>query len=222
MTVSQRCCFAVTAAALLLFCQGAAWAQATDSAGQKGRWYAAAGAAYHLYFSIDRAYSQIRPAYVAGGYFINPRVAVQAELQYGQRSEERSGGKNVIDGETFAFLTKEKTTSTALTVLCRFSRSRPQRHLQFDWLLGLAWVHHESYETSTRTSATRSESRTVPGHSSTQPHLVGGIGLRYQLRPRLAVGTEVLISKNLRIFPYGVWGLLPGGGATMGITYWFG
>ncbi|WP_216690391.1 outer membrane beta-barrel protein [Hymenobacter siberiensis] len=205
----------------LLVCHGTTFGQAPDSVARKGRWYAGIGAAYHSYYSINQPHSRIYPAYVSGGYFITSRVALQADVQYGQRTEESSGGESVINGEAFTFRNLEVTTSTALTLLARFSH-RPQRPLQLEWLLGVAWVRGQVSTTITRTSATRSESFYYPDISATEPHVVGGLGLRYQLGPRLALGTEVLISKNLRIPPYGLLGLIPGGGAKVGLSYLFG
>jgi hypothetical protein len=187
----------------------------------EGRWYVGGGAAFHQYYTINRPHSQVRPVYVAGGYYLKPRLALQAELQYGQRTEKRNGGESVIDGETVSIRSKEKTTSTALTLLARFSRSRPQRPLQFDWLLGVAWVHGQSSETITRTSATSQEDFHYTPVSSTSPHLVGGISLRYQLGPKVALSTEVVVNKNLQIPPFTVWGFTLGRGATLGLTYLF-
>ena len=205
---------------MLLFASGAAWGQAPDSAGAAGRWYVGGGAAIS-YFVLDCPYSQIKPAYLMGGYVVKPRLAIQAEAQYSRRNEESDGGNYMIDGEVFNFRTKSQTTSTALTVLARFSRSRPQRPLQFDWLLGLAIVRGSLSETVTRTSATRSERYVFPTRSVTEPHVVAGISLRYLVGPRLAIGAEVLLNKNLRILPYS-WGIIPGGGASLGASYLLG
>ena len=205
---------------MLVLASGAARAQAPDSAGAVGRWYVGGGAAIS-YFIIDWPYAQIKPAYLMGGYVVKPRLAIQAEAQYSRRNEESDGGNSVIDGEVFNFRTRAQTTSTALTVLARFSRSRPQRPLQFDWLLGLAIVRGSLSETVTRTSATRSERYVFPATSVTAPHLVAGISLRYLVGPRLAIGAEVLLNKNLYIPPYS-WGILPGGGASLGVSYLLG
>ena len=86
----------------------------------------------------------------------------------------------------------------------------------------MAWVRGQVSSTVTRTSATRSESFFFPTISAIEPHVVGGFGLCHQLGPRLALGTEVRISKNLHIPPCGILGLLPGVGATGGLTYLFG
>ena len=206
---------------MLLFASGAAWGQAPDSAGAAGRWYVGGGAAIHNYFSINVPYGQIKPAYLMGGYVVKPRLAIQAEAQYSWRNEESDGGNYMIDGELLNFRTKYQTTGMALTVLARFSRSRPQRPLQFDWLLGLAIVRGSLSETVTRTSATRSERYVFPTRSVTEPHVVAGISLRYLVGPRLAIGAEVLLNKNLRILPYS-WGIIPGGGASLGASYLLG
>ena len=222
ITLATKKYAAVSAAVLLAWYPGAARGQAGDSTGRQGRWYVGGGAAFHQYFTLNRPYSlRISPAYVSGGYGITPRLAVQAEVQHGQRIEE-SSHQGVVDGELFTFEYKEQTTSTALSVLARFGRSQPQRKLQFDWLLGVAVVHARLAETTTRRSATRSNSYVYPVMSSTERHLVWGGGLRYRLGPRLAAETEVLVSKNLGIPPFGYWGLIPGGGATVGVSYLFG
>jgi len=207
---------------MLLFASGAAWGQAPDSAGAAGRWYVGGGAAIHNYFSIGAPYYQIKPAYLMGGYVVKPRLAIQAEAQYSRQNEESNGGNSMIDGEVFNFRTKSQTTSTALTVLARFSRSRPQRPLQFDWLLGLAIVRGSLSETVTRTSATRSERYVFPTTSATEPHVVAGISLRYLVGPHLAIGAEVLLSKNLYILPNNFLGLIPGKGANLGVSYLLG
>ena len=106
-------------------------------------------------------------------------------------------------------------------MLARFSRSRPQRPLQFDWLLGLAIIRGSLSETVTRTSATRSERYVFPTTSATEPHVVAGVSLRYLVGPRLAIGAEVLLKKNLYITPYS-WGLIPGKGASLGVSYLLG
>ena len=207
---------------MLLFASGAAWGQAPDSAGAAGRWYVGGGAAIHNYFSIGAPYYRIKPAYLMGGYIVKPWLAIQAEAQYSRRNEESDGGNSMIDGEVFNFRTKSQTTSTALTVLARFSRSRPQRPLQFDWLLGLAIVRGSLSETVTRTSATRSERYVFPTTSATEPHVVAGISLRYLVGPHLAIGAEVLLSKNLYILPNNFLGLIPGKGANLGVSYLLG
>ncbi|MCR5889070.1 hypothetical protein LRS06_15090 [Hymenobacter sp. J193] len=155
------------------------------------------------------------------GYAIKPQLAIQAEIQYGRRLEEdrRSG---VVEGELYDFYYKEDTRSMAVTVLARFSRSRPQRHLQFDWLLGVAVVRGTLRETSTRTSATHSDTYTYVPIVNMEPHLMGGISLRYLLNPQLAVATEFMVSKNLHIAPTNIWGLAPGGGASLGVIYKLG
>ena len=213
--------YALKGAVTLLFASGAARGQAPDSAGAASRWYVGGGAAIHSYFSIGAPYYRIKPAYLMGGYIVKPRLAIQAEAQYSRRNEESDGGNSVIDGEVFNFRTKSQTTSTALTVLARFSRSRPQRPLQFDWLLGLAIVRGSLSETVTRTSATRSERYVFPTTSATEPHVVAGVSLRYLVGPRLAIGAEVLLNKNLYIPPYS-WGIIPGGGASLGVSYLLG
>ena len=207
---------------LLLFAYGAARGQAPDSAGAAGRWYVGGGAAIHNYFTIAAPYYQIKPAYLMGGYVVKPRLAIQAEAQYSRRNEESDGGNSMIDGEVFNFRTKSQTTSTALTVLARFSRSRPQRPLQFDWLLGLAIVRGSLSATVTQTSATRSERYVFPTISVTEPHVVAGISLRYLVGPHLAIGAEVLLSKNLHILPNNFLGLVPGKGANLGVSYLLG
>ena len=184
---------------MLLFASGAAWGQAPDSAGAAGRWYVGGGAAIHNYFTIAASYYQIKPAYLMGGYVVKPRLAIQAEAQYSRRNEEGDGGNSVIDGEVFNFRTKSQTTSTALTVLARFSRSRPQRPLQFDWLLGLAIVRGSLSQAVTRTSATRSERYVFPTTSATEPHVVAGVSLRYLVGPRLAIGAERVLSNKIEI-----------------------
>ncbi|NVO33545.1 outer membrane beta-barrel protein [Hymenobacter sp. P5342] len=213
----------VAKVALVLLCgHSTARGQAPDSTGLKGRWYAGAGVASHKYFTLNGPTSQIRPAYVSAGYYLTPRVALQAELQYGQRTQQSNGGESVIDGETFSVRTKERIKSTALTVLLRYSGRRPQRPLQLDWLLGVAVVHGRSSETITRTSPTRSQSYTSPTRDLTEPHLVAGLGLRYQLGPHVAVGAQAVVNKNLRILPYGGFGMILGSGANLGVTYLFG
>ena len=207
---------------MLLFASGAAWGQVPDSVGAAGRWYVGGGAAIHNYFSIGAPYYQIKPAYLMGGYVVKPRLAIQAEAQYSRQNEESNGGNSMIDGEVFNFRTKSQTTSTALTVLARFSRSRPQRPLQFDWLLGLAIVRGSLSETVTRTSATRSERYVFPTTSATEPHVVAGISLRYLVGPRLAIGAEVLLNKNLYILPNNFFGFVPGKGANLGVSYLLG
>ena len=124
----------------------------------------------------------------------------------------------MIDGETVSFRTKKRINSAALTVLMRCSGRRPQRPLQFDWLLGLAVVYGRSSETITRTSPTRSQSYTPPTARSTEPHLVVGIGLRYQPGLHWAVGTQVVANKNLQILPFPGFGWVLGSGANLGIT----
>ena len=211
---------ALNGAVTLLFASGAAWGQAPDPAGAAGRWYVGGGAAIS-YFTITLPYSQIKPAYLMGGYVVKPRLAIQAEAQYSRQNEESNGGNSMIDGEAFNFRTKSQTTSTALTVLARLSRSRPQRPLQFDWLLGLAIVRGSQSSSVTRTSATRSERYVSPATSVTAPHVVAGVSLRYLVGSRLAIGAEVLLNKNLRILPYS-YGIFPGGGANLGVSYLLG
>ncbi|AIZ64427.1 hypothetical protein PK28_13430 [Hymenobacter sp. DG25B] len=197
---------------------GTASAQTADSSAASGRWYVGAGAGLHHYYSINRPYNQLKPAYVQVGYTIKPRVALQAEIQYGRRLQEnRESGE--VDGELYDFYYKEDTRSTAVTVMARFSRSRPQRHLQFDWLLGLAVVRGTVRESSTRTSATQTDTYNYHPITATEPHLVGGIGLRYLMGPHWAIGTEILVSKNLQIPPISIWGLAPGAGANIGVSY---
>jgi len=209
--------------ALVLLCgHSTARGQVPDSTGLKGRWYAGAGAAYHRYFTLNGPPSQIRPAYVSAGHYITPRVALQAEGQYGQRTQRRDYGESEIGGETVSIRTTERIKSAALTLLLRGSGRRPQRPLQLDWLLGLAVVHGRSVETITQTSPTRSQSYTSPTRVSTEPHLVAGLGLRYQLGPHVAVGAQAVVNKNLYILPYGGFGMILGRGANLGITYLFG
>ena len=185
--------FSLSGAVVLLFAPGAAWGQARDSASMGSRWYVGGGAAVHSYVSINKPYARTGSPYLMGGYVINPQLAIQAEVHYGRRNEESNGGNYMVDGELYNFSSKAQTTSTALLLLARFTRSRPQRHLQFDWLLGMAIVHGRLNETATRTSATRSDSYVYPTISATAPHLVGGIGLRYLVSPRFAIGTELLL-----------------------------
>ena len=51
---------------------------------------------------------------------------------------------------------------------------------------------------------------------------MGGLGVRYGLRPRWAVGAEVLASLNLLLPPSVARGTGLGSGANAGITYRFG
>jgi hypothetical protein len=207
-------------AALAGFCAGAgtASAQTADSSATSTRWYVGAGAGFHHYYSINRPYNQLKPAYVQVGYTIKPRIALQAEIQYGRRVKENRGSGEV-DGELYDFYYKEDTRSTAITVMARFSRSRPQRHLQFDWLLGVAIVRGTVREFSSRTSSTHTDSYNYHPITATEPHLVGGMSLRYLIGPQWVLGTELLISKNLLIPPINIWGLAPGAGANIGVSY---
>ena len=201
---------------MLLFAHGAAWGQARDSAKMGSHWFVGGGAAVHSYININVPYSRTGPPYLMGGYIVDHRLAIQAEVHYGRRNEENNGGDYMVDGELYNFRSKAQTTSTALLLLARFTRSRPQRHLQFDWLLGMAIVHGRLNETNTRTSATRSDSYVYPTISSTAPHLVGGISLRYLVSPRFTIGTELLLSKSI---PFNYWTIIPGGGASLGVSY---
>ena len=175
------------------------------------------GAAVHRYFTLNAPYYQLKPVYLMGGYIIRPWLAVQAEAQYQRQATESDGGNSVINGVVYNFRTKSQNTSAALMLLARFSRSRFRRHLQFDWLLGVALVRGSVSEIITRTSATRSESYDLPTQTTTEPHLVGGIGLRYLIGPRVAIATELLLSKNMRIAPFS-YGIISGTGANLGIT----
>ena len=127
----------------------------------------------------------------------------------------------MIGGVVYNFRTTSQNTSAALTLLARFSRSRFQRHLQFDWLLGVALVRGSVSEIITRTSATRSESCDLPTQTTTEPHLVGGISLRYLTGLLVAITAELLLSKNMRIAPFN-YGITPGTGASLGVAYLLG
>ena len=206
---------------LVLLCQGIVQGQSIDSTKRVGRWYVGGGAAVHRYFTLNAPYYQLKPAYLICGYIIRPRLAVQAEAQYQRQAKESDGGTSVINGVVYNFRKTSYNTSAALTLLARFSRSRFQRHLQFDWLLGVALVRGSVSGIITRTSATRSESYTLPTQTVTEPHLVGGISLRYLIGPRVAITTELLLSKNMRIAPFS-YGIIPGTGASLGVTYLLG
>lgn len=213
----------VPIAAILLLTCGTASAQSPDSTKTTGQWYVGAGAGYHFYYSINRPHVWVQPVYLMGGYTISPKVSVQAEVQYG-RNIQTSYSQGEVDGKPYDFQYREETQGTAVTVLARFNRSRPDRHLQFDWLLGLALVNGVHKEASFRTSATTGEKTSYyyqPIREVT-PHLVGGLSLRYLIGPHLAVGAEAMLSKNMKIFPYSVLGLAPGLGATAGVSYRFG
>ena len=179
------------------------------------------GAAVHRYFTLNAPYYQLKPVYLMGGYIIRPRLAVQAEAQYQRQATESDGGNSVIGGVVYNYRTTSQNTSAALTLLARFSRSRFQRHLQFDWLLGVALVRGSVSEIITRTSATSSENYDFPTQTTTEPHLVGGISLRYLTGPRVAIAAELLLSKNMRIAPFS-YGITPGTGASLGVAYLLG
>jgi opacity protein-like surface antigen len=196
-------------------------AQGQDAAAPAAKqWYVGVGAAAHSYFSINRPYSRLRPAHITGGYYIKPRVALQIELQYGREIGEEQF-QSVVDGENVTFLNKTETRSTSVTLLSRFSRSQPQRHLQFDWLLGLAMVYGREQDTTSRTSASGTDTHVYQPILATAPHVVGGISLRYLAGAHVAFNAELLANKNLEIPPISIWGMIPGGGASLGVSYAF-
>ncbi|QJX45659.1 outer membrane beta-barrel protein [Hymenobacter taeanensis] len=209
-------------AAAVLNCYSAT-AQTPDSVPAAGKWYVGAGAGYHYYYSINRPYVRARPVYLMGGYTVTPKVSLQAEVQYG-RVVNQTHNQGQVDGELYDFTYREETRSTAVTLLARFNRSQPSHHLQFDWLLGLAVVSGMQKDAAYRTSTTTGASSAYYYQPirETTPHLVGGLGLRYLLGPHLSIGGELLISKNTKIPPVSVWGLAPGFGANLGVSYRFG
>jgi hypothetical protein len=212
----------ILGAAALLSCYSAN-AQTPDAAPLAGKWYAGAGAGYHYYYSINRPYVRAWPVYLMGGYTVTPKVSLQAEVQYGRQTEQ-TYYQGPVDGEVYDFTYREETRSTAVTLLARFNRSQPSRHLQFDWLLGLAVVNGMQKDAAFRTSTTTGTSTAYyyePIREIT-PHIVGGLSLRYLMGPHFSLGTQVLVSKNTKIPPISVWGLAPGAGANVGISYRFG
>ena len=209
-------------AVVLLGCHSAARGQVPASAGRLGRWYVGAGAAAHKYYARHLPFSEIYPAYVAAGYFLTPRLAVQAKLQYGERTHLSGGVTSVSNGQTFRFQAQARIHSTALTVVLRRGLSRPQRRWQFEGLLGLAVVHGRSTETLTATTPAGTQRSALPSNQSTEPHLVGGLGMSYWLGARWAVGAEVLANINLLLPPSVARGTGMGSGANAGITYRFG
>ena len=209
--------------ALVLLCgHGTARGQAPDSTGLRGRWYAGAGAATNKYFARRPPSSRIRPAYVSAGYCLTPRVALQAQLQYGQQTQHGLTGRSEVDGQVFRFETTERSKITALTVLMRYDLSRPQRRLQVAWVLGVAVVHNRSSNALTTTTPAGTQRRALPATRSTEPHAVGGLSGRYRLGPRWAVGTELVVNRNLLMSPFRSRRLLQGSGANVGVTYSFG
>lgn len=184
-------------------------------------WYVGTGATFHQYVSINRPYSRVEPVYILAGYTIKPKIALQAEARVGYYAETTSGGPSVINGETYDFRTKTETRSTAVTILARFTRSRIQQRFQFDWLAGFAIVHGRQNETIFRTSATHTDSYNYSVIKATQPHFVGGISLRYLFTPHIALGTQLLLNKNMTIPLFFGWGS-PLAGADVGVSYLFG
>ena len=182
----------------------------------------ARGGAAHKYYARNLPFSEIHPAYVAAGYFLTPRVALQAKLQYGRRTHQGTGGRSVSNGQTFSFREQARIHSTALTVVLRRGLSRPHRRWQFAGLLGLAVVHGRSTETLTVTTPAGTQHSALPSNQSTEPHVVGGLGMGYRLGPRWAVGAEVLANINLLLPPSVANGKGLGSGVNAGITYGFG
>lgn len=184
------------------------------------QWYVGVGAAAHSYYSINRPYSRLRPAHLMVGYQVKPRVALQVELQHGRETDEEQYN-SMVNGENYTFLNQTKTRSTSVTLLARFSRSHPQRPLQFDWLLGVAAVHGREQDIIRRTSASGTDTYVYQPIQASAPHLVGGVSLRYLLGPHMVVNAQLVANKNLQIPPISLWGMVPGGGASLGVSYAF-
>ena len=207
---------------VLLGCHGAAQGQAPNSAGLTGRWYAGASAATNKYFALHPPSSRIRPAYVSAGYCLTPRVALQAQLQYGQQTQNGVAGRSEVNGQVFSFQTTERSKSTALTVLMCHDLSRQQRRLQVAWLLGVAVVHVRSSNSLTITTPAGTQYNALPATQSMEPHAVGGLSGRYQLGLQWAVATELVVNRNLLMSPFRSRRFLQGSGANVGVTYLFG
>ncbi|WP_324674506.1 hypothetical protein [Hymenobacter sp. GOD-10R] len=190
-----------------------------DTAAAPKYWYVGVGATYHSYNSVNRPYCEAEPLYLAIGYTIKPRVALQGEVRYSRQIKNLSN-TSVLNGETYTYRTERDTRSTAVTLLARFRKSQTQRRLQFDWLAGITIVHGREKETTFQTSSTYSQTYNYPINKAIQPHLVGGISLRYLLAPHVTLGTQLLLNKNLVPFFFG-WGT-PFGGADIGVSYLFG
>jgi hypothetical protein len=184
-------------------------------------WYVGAGAGYHRYFSLNEPHPQTQPVYLVAGFVASPKLALQVEAQYGQYSRNTMYS-SAGTGQPNDTYTTETTRSTALTALARFTRTRPEKRLHFDWLLGLALVRGVLSTTIISTSASQTTRYDYVPLRRTSPHLVGGLSLRYLLGPRLAVGTEVVLNKNLTIPPFCIECFLLGRGANFGASYRFG
>jgi hypothetical protein len=190
-----------------------------DTVAARKYWYVGAGATFHHYNSVNRPYSSVKPLYLAVGYTIKSRIALQAEFRNG-RQIDNSSNTSVLNGEIYTYRTETDTRTKAVTLLARFREGQVQQRLQFDWLVGLAIVYGREKETTFQTSATYSQTYNYPINKATQLHFVGGIGIRYLLTPHLTLGTQLLVNKNLVPFFFG-WGR-PSGGADIGISYIFG
>lgn len=211
----------VLAAGLLLGRPGPARGQVPAAVPRPGRWYAGAGAVWRKYYARQLPFSQIQPAYAAAGYWLTPQVALQAELQYGARTQPMGGATSVSNGQTFAFHVQALIHSAALTVVLRRGLGRPARRLWAEAVLGLAVVHGQSTETLTATTPAGTQTSALPGHRSTEPHAVAGLGAGYRLGPRWAAVAEVTVHKNLLV-PFGAASGGLGSGANAGLTYRFG
>jgi hypothetical protein len=154
------------------------------------------------------------------GYVASPKRALQVEAQYGQYSRNIAYSSAGTGQPTDTYVT-ETTRSTALTALARFTRTRPEKKLQFDWLLGVALIRGVLSTTIVSTSTGQPTRYDYVPRRRISPHLVGGLSLRYLLGPRLALGTEVVLNKNLHIPPFNIVGFLPGYGANFGVSYRF-
>ncbi|WP_125932495.1 hypothetical protein [Hymenobacter glacialis] len=201
-----------------------AGAQAPDSTTHKPQWYVGAGAALQQYWDFNTPYVRLKPVNVLVGRSIGARTALQAALQFGGRNQEHSEqGTDYLTGEPYTRYTEEKTRGAAATLLVRFGRSRPQRHLQFDWLVGGTVLFGRERLNATTTKASGKESYKGPVNTSFSPHLVGGMSLRYLLGPHLALGTEFTLNRNIFIPPTSALGiLLTGTGANVHLTYRLG
>lgn len=201
-----------------------AGAQAPDSTTYKPQWYVGAGMALQQYWDFNTPYVRLKPVNVLVGRSIGLRTALQAAIQLGGHNHEHSEqGTDYLTGEPYTRYIEEKTRGAAATLLVRFSRSRPQRHLQFDWLVGGAVLFGRERLNATTTKASGKESYKGPVNTSFSPHLVGGISLRYLVGPRLSLGTELTLNRNVSIPLTSALGiLLTGTGANFHLSYRLG
>ena len=154
---------------------------------------------YEIIYS-DRTYSKItmNPGKLNIGYFVAPRVALQAGVLYSLTDISTTGTGTTIDNKPVVDKTQRDGGTISIPVLLRYTLLPLSDRLTVDLLGGITFSRFRSHYNRVTTEGTETTLQIDYEREGTNLYITGGSGLRYALgkAKRLEGLLDITISKN--------------------------